>query len=118
MSNQINWIPLDSIEKIEKIKAQSDRPIAIFKHSTTCGISNYVKDTFENEWDINHSSIDLYYLDLLRYRPVSNQVASEFGVHHQSPQIIVVKNGKAVYDTSHSSIKVSSLKKVLEKIRD
>ncbi|WP_294234557.1 monothiol bacilliredoxin BrxC family protein, partial [uncultured Chryseobacterium sp.] len=52
---------------------------------------------------------DLYYLDLLAYRPLSNRIADDLGVTHQSPQLIVIENGKAVNNASHQNISVDQL---------
>ena len=109
-----DWKVLDSIEQLEKvIEASKDKPVVIFKHSTTCGISARAKHGLESEWDFDANDFDFYYLDLLSYRPVSNKVAEVLNVIHQSPQIVVVKNGKAVFNNSHHAISVDSLKKNL-----
>ncbi len=97
---------LTEIEKISKIK-----PVAIFKHSTRCGISRMVLGQFERELDIEDNTTELYYLDLLNYRNISDEIASRFQVFHQSPQLLVIKNGVSVFDASHQSIAAQDLKK-------
>jgi bacillithiol system protein YtxJ len=63
---------------------------------------------FENEFNLE-DKVTPYYLDLLEFRPISNEIAGRFGVMHQSPQIILIKDGNAVYTASHSDIQVADL---------
>ncbi|MEW5675740.1 bacillithiol system redox-active protein YtxJ [Flavobacterium enshiense] len=101
---KVNWEPLNELHQLEEIVKQStEKPILIFKHSTRCSISRMALKQFENTFDF-HDKITPYFLDLLEFRPVSNEIAALFDVTHQSPQLIVVKDGKAVYDASHSDI--------------
>lgn len=109
-----NWKTLQEIDQIETIKNQShDRAVAIFKHSTRCGISHMAKHQLERDWDFGAGELDFYYLDLIRHRPVSNAVSEKLGVVHQSPQIIVLKDGKVVYHTSHHMISAGALRKAI-----
>lgn len=107
----MNWIPLDSEEQIQNIKLQ-DKPSIIFKHSTRCHISNMSLKFFEKEWQENNQ-VNLYFLDIIANRNVSNLVAEAFHVHHESPQAIVVKNGECILDASHQDISASEMAEVL-----
>lgn len=99
----MNWIPLQSESQLEDIKARSaDRPQLIFKHSTRCSTSAVVKGRLERAKE--PQSIDFYYLDLLNYRPVSNRIADLFRVDHESPQVLLIRDGECVYDESHMGI--------------
>lgn len=99
------WQELKTIEQLDVIiKTSKTRPVAIFKHSTTCGISRMALRSFEAQYDIDPNQMDLYYLDLKAYRQVSDEVGFRFQVMHQSPQLILIKNGTAVYSDSHGSI--------------
>ncbi|AUC76091.1 bacillithiol system redox-active protein YtxJ [Olleya sp. Bg11-27] len=89
---------LDDIAKLSKEKTQ-----VIFKHSTRCGISSMVMNQFVAAFDLD-INLDLYYLDLLNYREVSNEAGYKFQVMHQSPQLLVIKNGVAVAHASHGAI--------------
>ncbi|WP_299224233.1 bacillithiol system redox-active protein YtxJ [uncultured Psychroserpens sp.] len=89
---------LDEIEKCSKTKTQ-----VIFKHSTRCGISSMVMNQFVSMYDID-ADLDLYYLDLLSHRDVSNEIGYRFQVMHQSPQLLVIKNGVTVAHASHGAI--------------
>ena len=101
------WKKIESEEDLEKaIQDSFQHRIAIFKHSTSCFISKTVLRNFEKEIENLDQKIDLYYLDLLAHRPVSNKIAEDLGVTHQSPQLIVIENGKAVNNASHQNISV------------
>lgn len=113
-SLQKDWKILNQIEQLSEIKEASlQKPIVIFKHSITCGISSMAKYKLEEKWDFQEGEIEFYYLDLLTYRPVSNAVAETFKVVHQSPQILVIKNGEAVYDTSHHMVSVQAIRNAI-----
>ncbi len=110
------WKNLNSEEELQAIIADSsEKPAFIFKHSTRCGISVGAKSRLEG-WDIDAEKVDFYYLDLLAHRPVSNLIAEQLGVVHQSPQIILVKEGKAVWSTTHHSISAEALQGALANI--
>lgn len=96
------------------IKTSYEKPVVIFKHSSRCGTSAMAKHTLENRWDFRSEELEFYYLDILTYRPISNLVAKTFKIVHHSPQMILVKNGVAVYDTSHHSISIGNLRKALQ----
>ena len=111
--SNIPWKNLEQLVQLDEIVAESNvKPIVIFKHSTRCSISRMALKQFENEFNYDEK-ITPYFLDLLNHRDISNEIATRFGVYHQSPQMIVVKDGKSVYDASHSDIDAESLKKFL-----
>ena len=112
-SSKVPWIPLTSMEQLAELTEQSSvKPVFIFKHSTRCGISRSVLKQFENEYNID-TEVDAYYLDLLVYRPISSAIATQFSLEHQSPQLIVLKNGLVVHHASHSDIDALALKKLV-----
>jgi len=103
----INWIELKDQEQIERIFEESKKqPVLIFKHSTRCSISRTALDRLERNWK---SEIKSYYLDLLSYRNISNQVAEYFSVEHESPQVLIVKDGKPAYVSSHLAINATDI---------
>jgi bacillithiol system protein YtxJ len=113
-SSKVNWRELNDLGQLNEIINEStEQPVAIFKHSTRCSISRFALKQFESEFDLEDKVIP-YYLDLLNHRDISNEIASRFGVFHQSPQLILIQDGKAVYDTSHDGISVADLKRNLE----
>ena len=108
----MNWHPINSVEQLEQIKAASfTTPQVIFKHSTTCSISRMALDRFERAE--SPENVDFHYLDLLNYRAISNEIATFFLVHHESPQLLLIKNGECIYDESHYGIMMDELKSFL-----
>ncbi len=101
----INWIRLTNIDQIKQIRSLSkSETVFIFKHSTRCGISKMVIKRFENMFDESMSNVKVYYLDLLNYRDISNEIAVAFKVIHQSPQLLIIKNEVSVFNASHQDI--------------
>ena len=107
----MNWQKLTDIEQLDTIKQESlSVPVLIFKHSTRCSISATTLSRLERNWDDEKSKgLKPYYLDLIAERPISNQIAKDFAVEHQSPQALLIKGGKCVFDTSHMSISFDEL---------
>src|SRR5476649_812895 len=99
----MNWIALDSREQISEIKQQHGYSL-IFKHSTRCSISMMAKRRFELDWESLPENLPLYFLDLIQHRDISNQIAQAFQVHHESPQLLLIKDGECVLDQSHGGI--------------
>ena len=98
------WINLNSLSQLVEVEEKSKtKTQVIFKHSTRCGISRMVMNQFVDAYDVD-ANLDLYYLDLLNYRDVSNEVGYKFQVMHQSPQMLIIKNGVAVTHASHGAI--------------
>ena len=102
----MEWIQLKDASQIEEIKSLSNnRPVLIFKHSTRCSISSMAWDRLKRNWKKeDFERVQPYFLDLISYRDISNQIAAQFDVYHESPQIILIKDGNAVYDNSHMGI--------------
>lgn len=104
----MNWIDLNNAQQLAELKELSKaRPQVIFKHSTRCSISTMAKNRLErNE---QPQTGDFYFLDLIRYRSLSNQIAEDFAVIHESPQILLIKNTECVYEESHSGIQMDEI---------
>ena len=106
----IHWIPLTELSELDSIIARSHiQPVAIFKHSTRCSISGMVKRAIERDWNLSDSELPIYYLDLLEYRPISDSIAQRLSVRHESPQLILIRDGKATYHAAHSEIDVAEM---------
>ncbi len=101
----MSWTMLNSAEQLSEIKQHEGYAI-IFKHSTRCSISMMAKKRFELDKDKLPDSIPLYFLDLIKHRDLSNQVAQQFNVHHESPQLLLIKSGECILDQSHGAISV------------
>jgi len=104
----MNWIPLTDLNQLETIQDLSfTTPQVILKHSTTCSISKMSLARLERSEA--PTSIQFYYLDLLNYRAISNAIAEKFSVYHESPQILLIKNGECNYDESHGGIQMEEI---------
>lgn len=99
----MKWTILEDLQQLDEIKSSS-QPSLIFKHSTRCSISMMAKKRFELDWDALPENMNLYFLDLIRYREISNTIAEVFNVHHESPQLLLIKDGECVYEASHGEI--------------
>lgn len=99
----IEWNDLTSIQQLDDI-VLAEVPAVIFKHSTRCDMSSTMLRKFEAKFDFKENELIPYYLDLIHYRDISNEIASRFGIEHQSPQIIMIKNGKASGHAAHRDI--------------
>ncbi len=114
----MNWIKLTNKSQLENIITESaTEPVVIFKHSTSCSISRATLDRLERNWkDGELAHVKPYFLDLLSYREISNNIADTFNVEHQSPQVLIIKNGKSVYDRSHFQISFADVQNQLTTI--
>ncbi len=109
----MQWHTLTSEEQLATLAEESkNQPVVIFKHSTICSISSTAKSRLERQWaEAGFDSVKPYYLDLLRYRPVSNLIADVFRVRHESPQLLLIQDGVCTYNGSHLNIKIDEIKK-------
>jgi bacillithiol system protein YtxJ len=104
----MNWIVLNNVAQLDEIKEKSrTRPQVIFKHSTRCATSQLVRNRLER--NKISPDIDFYFLDLIGYRKVSDKIAETFEVYHESPQVLLIKNGECIYDESHLSIDMNEI---------
>ena len=109
------WLTITKLEQIDYLKELSKQNlVVIFKHSTRCGISSMVWNRFQNNEYLEHEEVKFFYLDLLSYRDISNEIAYEFQVLHQSPQLIILKNQEVVHHSSHAAIDAGVLKELIE----
>lgn len=105
-------IPLQNLSQLIDIDTLSaEKPVIIFKHSTRCSISSMAINRFEKAYALeNKEALPVFYLDLLQYRPISNEIATRYGVEHQSPQTLLIKNGVCVHHASHTEIDLNEIK--------
>lgn len=107
------WNKLESLSQLDEIEQESvDIPVLILKHSTRCSISAMAKNRLELYWD-PEVRIKPYYLDLLSYRTISDEIATRYKVVHQSPQVLLFKNGHCFFDASHNEIDYNKIKSLL-----
>lgn len=104
----MEWKALIQSSQLEEIIQESlSQPVMIFKHSTRCSISTMAKGRLER--GTLSDKLSVYYLDLLTYRPISSEIAERFSVHHESPQVLLIRNGECVYVESHNGIDVDEI---------
>ncbi len=109
----MQWISLTDSAQLEQIRKKSiEKPQLIFKHSTRCSTSQLVKNRLERTQ--TPEGIDFYLLDLISYRPVSNEISETFRVFHESPQVLLIRNGECIYEESHLGI---AMDEILEQSR-
>lgn len=108
----MNWTTLDTADQVSSIKSKPGYSL-IFKHSTRCSISMMAKRRFEMDMDKLPADMPLYFLDLIKFRDLSNQVAQDFHVYHESPQMLLIKDGECVLDQSHGAISVDEALSVI-----
>ncbi len=112
-TSKIGWRRLTNLGQLNEAVAEStQKPVILFKHSTRCGISRMALKQFESEFDL-HDAVVPYYVDLLENRNLSNEIANRFKVEHQSPQLLLIRNGKTIYEASHNDIVAEDLKRYL-----
>lgn len=111
---QHGWESLTKLDQVDKLAELSfEKPVVVFKHSIRCGTSAMAKWQLEKDWDFREGELHFFYLDLIRFREVSNEIARRFGVIHQSPQIIVLHKGEVTYHTSHHMISVPGIRSAI-----
>lgn len=114
----MDWHLLSAEDTIQEILSKSSGTdqdaILIYKHSTRCSVSLMAKKMLESNWNLDN--VSAYYLDILQYRGISNKVSEVFGIRHESPQVLLIKNGKCVYHDSHMGVSAENVKKALLKL--
>ena len=108
----MQWKYITDLAQVDQIKKQEGYSL-IFKHSTRCSVSMMAKKRFEMDWSVLPKNTSLYFLDLISYRDISAQIAETFQVHHESPQILLIKDGDCVLDASHSDISAEEVAEVI-----
>ena len=104
----MNWKEFTNEEGLDAIKKRSaEKPQVIFKHSTRCSISSMAKGRLERSTE--PEGIDFNYLDLIAHRNIYAKISEMFSVEHESPQILIIKNGECVYDESHNAISMDEI---------
>ena len=112
----MNWIKLTDLNQLDQLREHSKKsPIVIFKHSTSCSTSNMVINRLERNWkeeEMGH--VQAYFLDLLSYRQISNAIAEQFNIQHESPQLLVIRNEAAIYAGSHFEINYAAVQQAIQ----
>ncbi|GGG49036.1 bacillithiol system redox-active protein YtxJ [Epilithonimonas arachidiradicis] len=104
------WKKIESEKDLDlAVEKSSQQKVLIFKHSTRCFISKTVLKNFEKQMQNSDKNYAFYFLDLLAHRNLSNEIESRFDVVHQSPQLIVLENGKPTHNASHQNIDLDTV---------
>lgn len=115
--NSFSWNAITSVEQLNQIENHSNLPevkaVVIFKHSTSCGISAMAKRRFEKEWKLDSQEVPVYLLDLIKFRNISNQIASIWNIWHESPQVIVLKDKVVIHNASHGAISAEKIQSII-----
>lgn len=117
----MGWFTKPTVQKLKwkqlidvnQLGEQQEKPVLYFKHSTRCATSMMALKQFENQW-AESDDCEIYFLDLLKYRDISNEIEKMSGVRHESPQVVVMKEGKVLYHASHSDINAREIHKILK----
>lgn len=116
----MDWLTLTSESQLEEINQESFNEqltgILLFKHSTRCSISSMALSRLERNWKHTVETFPAYQLDLLNYRSLSSKIAEVFDILHESPQILIIKNGKCIYHASHSAITAADIESAVIKL--
>ena len=114
----MNWNNLTELNQLDQLIEESNQtPVVIFKHSKSCSISSAALGRLERNWNLENG-VKTYFLDLLAHREISNAIAEKFGVYHESPQVLIIDHGKAIYDRSHFDINFSDIKGQLQLVKE
>lgn len=109
-----HWSELTQVEQLDiLVEESSTNPVVIYKHSVACNLSDMKKVGLMSDWDFDVSEISFYYLNLLKYRGISNAIEQRFNVRHESPQLIVLQEGNVIYHTSHHEVRVENIRLAL-----
>jgi len=109
------WKELTSLHEWQEVFNEStDKPILVLKHSTTCPISAGAWREFQSYLNGNANDTAEYVMvKVIESRPVSNQITADLNVVHKSPQLILIRNKEAIWNTSHWHITEDNIRKVL-----
>lgn len=110
----LQWIPLEHQSQVDEIlKCSGQTPCIIYKHSNNCGVCSIAKLRLEDDWNFGPDEIKPYFLDVIQHRVISTIVAEQFLVYHESPQLLLIKNGECTYEATQLDISVPELRECL-----
>jgi bacillithiol system protein YtxJ len=110
----MNWTAIKTLEQLTTIvEISKTTPCVIYKHSTRCNTSEMMKYVLENDWQFEEDEVRPFYLDILEYQDIAITIADRFQVHHQSPQVLLIKNMECTYDADNMEISIEELKESL-----
>ncbi len=102
---------INDLNSVDQLSRELSTGVVLFKHSTRCFISRSAWQRFNDEWSLENDT-PVYYLDLLQHRDISGEIAQRYGVQHQSPQVLLIRDGECVYHASHENINAGDVTKL------
>jgi bacillithiol system protein YtxJ len=112
------FAPLETPERLESLVEESRvRPVIIFKHSPTCGTSAQAFDELESFLQDVDGGADVQLVDVLASRPLSQAIAARFGVRHESPQVLLLVDGRVRWHASHWRVTAAAVRLALNDVR-
>ncbi|MFT6148263.1 MAG: bacillithiol system protein YtxJ [Saprospiraceae bacterium] len=115
MNNKMNWIEITTLEQLDRISEISkSTPCVIYKHNTQCNTSEMMKYVLESDWKFKNNEVQPFILDIFQYASIAIAVEDKFQVHHQSPQVLLIKSEECTYDADNMEISVEELIECLE----
>jgi len=116
----MEWREISNSEQLKELDNGSmEKTAIIFKHSTRCGVSMGVKKMLEREWLLkDYELANTYFLDILKCRSISNEIAERYQIEHESPQVLLIKNGKCFYAESHYQATRDNIVQALKQTSD
>jgi bacillithiol system protein YtxJ len=117
MAYPMKLTPLADVQSLDAAIAESrERPVLLFKHSRYCGVSCEALDELQSHIDSRTESDVVYRMITVQtHRPVSDAAVERLGVRHETPQAILLRDGKVVWNASHFRITANQLDQVLNK---
>ncbi len=107
---------IEDLNRIDELSHQVEKGVGLFKDSLRCIVSKTVKRNLEGAWDLDPEELPVFYLDLLSYREISNAIAERYGVQHESPQFLLIKDGNCVWNGSHHEVDRSRILEALSHV--
>lgn len=108
-----DFTPLTTSKQLEEIITISNKPrlngVLLFKHSPRCGVSLHALKQLKKDWVNSSEKVDVYLINVLEHRDISNQVSAIFGVRHESPQVLFIKNGACIGNASHWEVSIETV---------
>jgi len=111
----MEWYKITDSGDIDQVVNDSfAQPVLVYKHSPICGLSSNALQKLEKGWNaLEAKKLKPYFVDVVAQRPLSQGIAQRFKIMHQSPQVLLIRDGICVYDIAHFEISVKDLERAV-----